>query len=111
MGRHQRIRKTVKGTADRPRANVFRSHKHLMVQLINDLEGKTLVSISSSEAQIREKTPYGGNIQAAKELGKILAERAVKKGIHQVVLDRSGYRYHGRIKALAEALREGGLQL
>ncbi len=110
IGRHQRGRKQVAGTAERPRLNVFRSHKHIAVQLIDDLSGKTLLSCSSMEEQLRKQIPYGGNIAAAKELGKILAKRTVEKGFKQVVFDRGGNLYHGRVKALADAVREAGLQ-
>src|SRR3989338_2065870 len=110
IGRHQRARKQIVGTSERPRLNVFRSHKHMATQLIDDLYGKTLLSCSSMEEQLRKQIPYGGNIAAAKELGKILAQRAVKKGFKQVVFDRGGNLYHGRVKAFADAAREAGLQ-
>ena len=101
---HQRIRRKLAGTAERPRLNVNRSLNHLYVQLIDDQKGETLVAASS----IKLKT--GGNIAAAKEVGKAVAELAVKKGIKKVVFDRGGYLYHGRIKALADAAREAGLE-
>ena len=103
---HDRIRKKLQGTADRPRLNVYRSLNHIYVQVIDDLSGKTLVSASTAEAE--GKT--GGNVAAAKEIGKAIAERAKAKGISKVVFDRGGYIYHGRVKALADAAREGGLQ-
>ena len=101
---HQRIRRKLAGTAERPRLNVHRSLNHLSVQLIDDQKGETLVAASS----IKLKT--GGNIAAAKEVGKAVAELAVKQGIKKVVFDRGGYLYHGRIKALADAAREAGLE-
>ena len=102
---HDRIRKKLQGSAERPRLNVYRSLNHIYVQVIDDLHGKTLVSASTAEAKKK-----GGNVAAAKELGKAIAERAKAKGITKVVFDRGGYIYHGRVKALADAAREGGLQ-
>ena len=110
LSRHHRIRKRVVGLPERPRMAVFRSHKHLYVQLINDVENKTLVSYSTMVPELRKKFPQGGNVAAAQELGTRLAAEAVKRGIQQVVFDRGGYHYHGRVKALAEAARQGGLQ-
>jgi large subunit ribosomal protein L18 len=104
---HDRIRKKMQGTAERPRLNVYRSLNHMYVQVIDDLHGKTLVSASTAEGE-GKKT--GGNVAAAKEVGKAIAERAKAKGITKVVFDRGGYIYHGRVKALADAAREGGLQ-
>lgn len=109
-GRHKRIRKEVVGTGERPRLSIFRSHQHLSVQLVDDLVGKTVLSCSTIEPSIRKQILYGGNIAAAKALGGILAERALQKGFKQVVFDRGGNLYHGRVKVLAEAAREGGLQ-
>jgi large subunit ribosomal protein L18 len=106
---HERIRKKLLGTSERPRLNVYRSLNHIYVQVINDLEGKTLVSASTAEGK-KESRPVGGNLAAAKNLGKAIAERARAKGIKQVVFDRGGYIYHGRVKALADAAREAGLQ-
>jgi large subunit ribosomal protein L18 len=97
----------LQGTAERPRLNVYRSLNHIYVQVIDDLHGKTLVSASSAEDE-GKKT--GGNVAAAKDVGKAIAERAKAKGITKVVFDRGGYIYHGRVKALADAAREGGLQ-
>ena len=108
--RHRRIRKQVTGMPDRPRMCVFRSHKHLYVQLINDLENKTLFGCSTIVPQLRQQLPRGGNVSAAEQLGRFVAAEAIKRGIQQVVFDRGGYRYHGRVKALAEAARQGGLQ-
>jgi large subunit ribosomal protein L18 len=105
---HVRIRRKVSGTAERPRLNVFRSLNHIYVQLIDDQAGKTLASASTSGKNSPIKT--GGNLAAAKEVGKLIAERAQAKGIKKVVFDRGGYLYHGRIKALADAAREAGLE-
>jgi large subunit ribosomal protein L18 len=106
---HERIRKKVMGSAERPRLNVYRSLNHLYVQLIDDHKGATLVSASSAEGKKGEKRT-GGNVAAAKQVGKTIAERAKQKGITKVVFDRGGYIYHGRVKALADAAREAGLQ-
>ena len=105
---HVRIRRKVQGTAERPRLNVYRSLNHIYVQLIDDAAGKTLLSASSSGKNAAIKT--GGNLAAAKEIGKAIAEKAQEKGIKKVVFDRGGYLYHGRIKALADAAREAGLE-
>jgi len=104
---HERIRHKVHGTAERPRLAVFRSLANIYVQLIDDAQGRTLVSASSIE---KGKRANGGNIAAAKTLGKLIAERAKEKGIQQVVFDRGGYIYHGRVKALADAARQAGLE-
>jgi large subunit ribosomal protein L18 len=106
---HDRIRKKILGTAERPRLNVYRSLNHIYVQLIDDHQGRTLVSASTAEGKKSERRS-GGNVASAKAIGKIVAERAKAKGIGKVVFDRGGYLYHGRIKALADAAREGGLQ-
>jgi large subunit ribosomal protein L18 len=106
---HDRIRKKVMGTADRPRLNVYRSLNHIYVQLIDDLKGVTLVSASTAEGKKAERSS-GGNVAASKLVGKTIAERAKAKGITKVVFDRGGYIYHGRVKAVADAAREGGLQ-
>jgi large subunit ribosomal protein L18 len=106
---HERIRKKLMGTAQRPRLNVYRSLNHIYVQVIDDLEGKTLVAASTAEGK-KEARTSGGNLAAAKNIGKTIAERAKAKGIDKVVFDRGGYIYHGRIKALADAAREAGLQ-
>lgn len=104
---HVRIRNRVKGTSERPRLAVFRSLKHIYAQVIDDRSGRTLVSASSAEKAAISK---GGNVAGAKAIGKLLAERAVANGIKQVVFDRGGFLYHGRIKALADAAREAGLE-
>ncbi len=106
---HKRIRKKVQGTAERPRLNVYRSVNHIYVQLIDDLAGKTLIAASSAVGK-KGQRKAGGNLAAAKEIGKSIAEKAKAKGISKVVFDRGGYLYHGRVKALADAAREGGLQ-
>ena len=106
---HDRIRKKVMGTADRPRLNVYRSLNHIYVQLIDDLKGVTLVSASTAEGKKAERSS-SGNVAASKLVGKTIAERAKAKGITKVVFDRGGYIYHGRVKAVADAAREGGLQ-
>jgi large subunit ribosomal protein L18 len=106
---HQRIRKKVLGTAERPRLNVYRSLNHIYVQLIDDLKGATVVSANSAEGE-KSRRRMGGNVAAAKAVGKAIAERAKAKGISKIVFDRGGYIYHGRVKALAEAAREAGLQ-
>lgn len=108
--RHLRARKTVVGTAERPRLNVYRSLTHIYAQIINDATGTTLVSASTLDKEIREKVEYGGNTEAAKAVGEAVAKRAIEKGIAKVVFDRGGYIYHGRIAALAAAAREAGLE-
>ena len=105
---HTRIRKKVKGTSGRPRLAVFRSLNHIYVQVIDDEKGVTLCSASTVEKSAGVGS--GGNINAAKEIGKLIAKRAQEKGITSVVFDRGGYIYHGRVKSLAEAAREAGLQ-
>jgi large subunit ribosomal protein L18 len=106
---HERIRKKVQGTSERPRLNVYRSLNHIYVQLIDDLDGRTLVSASSAVGK-KGQRKTGGNVATAKEIGKAIAEKAKAKGISKVVFDRGGYIYHGRVKALADAAREAGLQ-
>jgi large subunit ribosomal protein L18 len=103
---HKRIRSRVKGTPARPRLAVFRSVKHIYAQVIDDLKGHTLAAASSSEVDSKN----GGNVAGAKEIGKLVADRAKEKGINTVVFDRGGYHYHGRVKALAEAARQAGLE-
>ena len=108
LRRKATVRRAVKAAAGtRLRLSVFRSSKHIYAQVIDDQKGETLASASSLEKEMREKT--GANIDAAKAVGKLLAERAVKNGVKEVVFDRGGYLFHGRIKALADAAREGGL--
>ncbi len=105
---HERTRRKLKGTQERPRLAVFRSLKHIYAQVIDDREGKTLAAASSGEKNSTVKS--GGNLAGAKEIGKLIAERAKTKGISKVVFDRGGFLYHGRIKALADAAREAGLE-
>jgi large subunit ribosomal protein L18 len=104
---HKRIRRKVRGSTDRPRLAIYRSLNHIYAQVIDDLEGRTLVSAATTEKDLRSGT--GGNLDAARRVGKAIAERALAKGIEQVVFDRGGYLYHGRIKALTDAAREAGL--
>ena len=106
---HDRIRKKVMGTPERPRLNVYRSLNHIYVQVIDDLKGSTIVAASSAEGKKGERKT-GGNVASAKDVGKMIAQRAKAKGIDKVVFDRGGYIYHGRVKALADAAREAGLQ-
>ena len=107
MKRHKRVRAKISGTPEMPRLNVFRSEANIYAQIIDDTKGVTLVSASSLDKAVEG---YGGNIAAATAVGKLVAERAKAKGIETVVFDRGGYLYHGRVKALAEGAREGGLQ-
>jgi large subunit ribosomal protein L18 len=107
--RHLRVRKKTFGTADRPRLAVYRSLKHIYAQIIDDISGQTLTAASSQSADVREAVQGTGNCAAAQAVGKRLAQKAVAHGIRTVVFDRGGFRYHGRIKALADAAREGGL--
>ncbi len=108
--RHARIRKRVSGTPERPRLNVFRSLKHIQAQIIDDTRGHTLVAASTLEPQVRAMLAGKDKTAQAEVVGQVLAERALAAGIKTVVFDRGGYRYHGRVKALAEAARKGGLQ-
>lgn len=106
-GVHSRIRRKVRGTAERPRLAVYRSLNHIYAQVIDDVNGKTLATASTTEKAFAGST--GGNIQAATQVGKAVAERAIAAGVSSVVFDRGGYVYHGRVKALIDATREGGL--
>ncbi len=106
--RKRRIRGKLEGSVERPRMAVFRSNSHLYVQLIDDVKGHTLVAASTAEGELKEKV--GGSVEGAKTLGVLLAKRALAKNIAHVVFDRGGYLYHGRVKALADAAREGGLK-
>jgi large subunit ribosomal protein L18 len=105
---HVRIRKRVRGSAEQPRLNIFRSQKHIYAQVIEDRQGRTLAASSSVEKNFPQ--PKGSTVAAAKEVGKRLAQRAQENGIRRVAFDRGGYQYHGRVRALAEAAREAGLQ-
>ena len=104
---HERIRRKVQGTTERPRLSIYRSLNHIYAQVIDDRAGTTLVSASSNE---KNATAKGGNVAGAKEIGRLIADRAKAKGITKVVFDRGGYLYHGRVKALADAAREAGLE-
>ena len=106
--RHLRVRKKISGTAERPRLVVTRSLRHMVAQVVDDTTGRTLVSASSAEKSA--KAGVGGNVKGAAAVGKLVAERAKENGISKVVFDRGGYRYHGRVKALAEAARKAGLE-
>jgi len=105
--RHLRLRQKVAGTPDRPRLNVFRSSRHIYAQLIDDVNGRTLLTVSSLDPEVGAG---GGNVAAAKVVGQLLGKRAVAQGVTRVVFDRGGYLYHGRVKALADAAREAGLE-
>jgi len=105
--RHRRVRRKISGTADRPRLSVFRSNKHIYAQLIDDREGRTLTSASSAEKEL--SLAGKGKSEAATEVGRVLAKRAREKGVEKVVFERGGNLYHGRVKALADGAREGGL--
>ena len=107
--RHLRIRARVIGTAERPRLAVFRSLSHIYAQVIDDTSGRTLAAVDSRAPDFRAKAKSGGNVAAAKVVGELLAQQAKARGINQVVFDRGGYQYHGRVKALAEAARAAGL--
>ena len=109
--RRFRVRKKLRGTQDRPRLSVFRSHKHIGCQIIDDLGGKTVVAASTRDKDLCESVKYGGNKDAAQVVGRAIAERAIAAGIKQVRFDRGSYKYHGRVAALADAAREAGLSL
>lgn len=108
--RQKRVRAKVVGTPDRPRLNVYRSLNNIYAQIIDDISGTTLVSSSSLEEEVKNQFKHTGNISAAKVVGEIVAKKALEKNIKNVVFDRAGYKYHGRVKALAEAARETGLE-
>ena len=107
--RHLRIRRRIRGSAERPRLVVFRSLNHIYGQLIDDDSGRTLAAVDSRSPDFRARQKSGGNIAAAKIVGELLAQRAKARGVERVVFDRGGYQYHGRVKALADAARAGGL--
>jgi len=108
--RHERVRKTVFGTPERPRMCVFRSNKNISVQIIDDVNHKTLAAASSLDKEIKGEFAYGGNKEAAKKVGEVIAKRAIEKGIDTVCFDRGGFLYHGRVKELADGAREAGLK-
>lgn len=108
--RHARVRRTVTGTVERPRLNVFRSSKHIYAQLIDDVAATTILSASSLDEELKELVSNGASVEAAQKVGQLVAKRAKEKGHESIVFDRGGYLYHGRIKALADAAREEGLK-
>ncbi len=108
--RRFRVRKAIRGTTERPRLSVFRTHKHIYAQLIDDTTGRTLASASSLDKQLRDGLGFGGNRQAAEAIGRAVAERAQAAGVKKVCFDRGAFRYHGRVAALADAARAAGLE-
>ncbi len=108
--RRFRVRKDIRGTSERPRLSVFRTHKHIYAQLIDDTTGRTLASASSLDKQLRDDLGFGGNRQAAEVIGRAVAERAQAAGVKKVCFDRGAFRYHGRVAALADAARAAGLE-
>ncbi|MDA8235082.1 MAG: 50S ribosomal protein L18 [Clostridia bacterium] len=108
--KHLRVRKNISGTAERPRLCVYRSLNHIYAQVINDVDGVTIAAASTLEPGLKDKITKGGNTEAAKAVGSLIAQKAKDKGVSKVVFDRGGNIYHGRIKALADAAREGGLE-
>jgi large subunit ribosomal protein L18 len=110
LRRHRRVRKKVTGSTQRPRLCVFRSVRHIYAQVIDDSQGRTLVAASTLDPDLRSQVSYGGNVDAARLVGRLLAERAQEQGIRAVVFDRGGFAYHGRVAGLAEGAREAGLE-
>ncbi|MGG4396019.1 50S ribosomal protein L18 [Paenibacillus thiaminolyticus] len=110
LKRHLRVRKKIEGTTARPRLNVFRSSKHIYAQLIDDVKGVTIAAASTMDKELSEEIKNGGSVEAASKVGELIAKRAKAQGYDNVVFDRGGYLYHGRIQALAEAAREAGLE-
>lgn len=108
--RHRRIRNKISGTADRPRLCVYRSLKHMYAQLIDDDRGHTLIGVSTLSPELKESITYGGNVAAAKAVGKLVAQKAKEHNITKIVFDRAGYKYHGRVAALANEVREAGIE-
>jgi len=108
--RHRRIRNKISGTAERPRLCVYRSLKHMYAQLIDDERGHTLVGVSTLSPEIRDTLSYGGNVAAAKAVGKLVAQKAKEHNITEIVFDRAGYKFHGRVAALANEVREAGIK-
>lgn len=108
--RQKRVRKNIFGTAERPRLSVCRSHKHIYVQVIDDLAGTTLCSASSRNREVKEQASQGGDLKAAEVVGTTVGQRAIMQGIKKVVFDRGPYRYHGRVKTLAESAKKAGLE-
>ena len=110
LRRKRHVRHRVRGSQDQPRLTIFRSHRHLCCQVINDLDGTTIASASTMDKTLSKKISYGGNCDAAKVIGAAIAERAIKAGVTRVSFDRGSYQYHGRLAALADAAREAGLE-
>jgi len=110
LKRKRRVRRKVQGSAERPRLNVFRSSKHIYAQIIDDISGRTYVAVSTLSPEVKEVVKYPGNIEAAKQVGALMAQKCLEKQITKVVFDRSGFLFHGRVKALAQSARESGLQ-
>ncbi len=110
LRRHRRVRKHVSGTAERPRLSVFRSTNHIYAQLIDDTKEVTIASASTLDPELKSQISTGGNVEAAKKVGELIAKRALEKKIEQVIFDRGGFLYHGRVKALADAARGAGLK-
>ncbi len=110
MRRHRRVRKKVLGSGERPRLTLHRSHLHLEAQLVDDISGKTLATCSTRQKAFRKSSGKGGGLEGARQLGVLVAEEALKQGIKQLVFDRGGYPYHGRVKALADSVRSKGLE-
>ncbi|MBF0474692.1 MAG: 50S ribosomal protein L18 [Deltaproteobacteria bacterium] len=110
LRRKKRVRKKIYGRGERPRLSVFRSARHIYVQVIDDVSGATLVAASSLGAELKNELKHGGNVEAAKKVGSLIAKKALAKGIEKVAFDRNGFIYHGRVKALADAARESGLK-
>jgi len=108
--RRHRVRRFIRGTAERPRLTVFRSHKHIYAQVIDDASGRTLASASTRDRELRDGVGFGGNRQAAEAIGRAVAERARAAGVTQVCFDRGSFKYHGRVAALADAARSAGLE-
>jgi len=108
--RRQHVRKSVRGSANRPRLSVFRSARHIYAQIVDDDSGRSIAAVSSTSKEVRSESSVGGNIASARSMGQLLAEKAKTQGVSEVVFDRGSYLYHGRIKALADGAREGGLQ-
>lgn len=110
LARHSRVRKKLTGTSEQPRLNVYRSLNNIYAQIVNDEQGKTLVAASTLDAEVKKEAKSSGTVEAAKAVGQLLAKRAVEGSIKRVVFDRGGYKYHGRVRALAEGARAGGLE-
>jgi large subunit ribosomal protein L18 len=110
LKRHLRVRKKIEGTTQRPRLNIFRSAKHMYAQIIDDTKGITLAAASTQDKELKDAVSNGGNVEAARKVGELIAKRAKENGIEKVVFDRGGYLYHGRVQALADAAREAGLE-